>query len=194
MTARTPLKLVVGLGNPGSQYSRTRHNAGFWFADEWAARLGVRFRHEARWQADVATTEMAGETIHLVKPMAFMNRSGQPVGSLARFHKLVADQILVVHDELDFEPGVARLKIGGGHGGHNGLRDIIAVLGSPGFLRLRFGIGRPSDLRPTADYVLSRPDTGDERLIHEAVQRVLDDMELLCGGALDPVMAKLHSV
>jgi PTH1 family peptidyl-tRNA hydrolase len=193
VTGRTPLRLVVGLGNPGSQYARTRHNAGFWFADEWAGRLGVRFRYEAKWQADVATTEMAGQTVHLVKPMAFMNRSGQPVGSLARFLKLVADQILVVHDELDFEPGVVRLKIGGGHGGHNGLRDIIAVLGGPGFLRLRFGIGRPSDPRPTADYVLSRPDTGDERLIHEAIQRVLDDMELLCEGALDPVMTRLHS-
>ncbi len=193
MTARTPLRLVVGLGNPGSQYSRTRHNAGFWFADEWAARLGVRFRHEARWQADVATTEMAGETIHLVKPMAFMNRSGQPVGSLARFLKLVADQILVVHDELDFDPGVVRLKVGGGHGGHNGLRDIIAVLGNPGFVRLRFGIGRPSDPRPTADYVLSKPDTIDEGKILGAARRVLDDIDLLCAGDLDPMMARLHS-
>lgn len=194
MVAHTPLRLVVGLGNPGSQYSKTRHNAGFWFVDEWAGRLGVKFRYESRWQADVAAAETGGQTIHLVKPMAFMNRSGHAVASVARFLKVVADQILVAHDELDFDPGVARLKLGGGHGGHNGLRDIIAVLGSPGFLRLRLGIGRASDPRPTADYVLAKPDAADERLILGAIHRVLDDIDLLCSGDVSPVMTKLHSV
>ena len=193
MTARTPLRLVVGLGNPGGQYAKTRHNAGFWFVDEWAGRLGVKCRYESRWQADVAATEIAGQTIHLVKPMTFMNRSGQPVASVSRYLKATAAQILVVHDELDFDPGVVRLKVGGGHGGHNGLRDIIAVLGNPGFVRLRFGIGRPSDPRPTADYVLSKPDTIDEGKILGAARRVLDDIELLCAGDLVPMMTRLHS-
>lgn len=193
MAARTPLRLVVGLGNPGGHYAKTRHNAGFWFVDEWAGRLGVRCRYESRWQADVGATEIGGQTIHLVKPMTFMNRSGQPVASLARFLKVVAGQILVVHDELDFDPGIARIKVGGGHGGHNGLRDILAALGNPGFVRLRLGIGRPSDPRPTADYVLAKPGAGDERLILDAIRRVLDDIELLCGGDLDLLMTRLHA-
>lgn len=193
MQARSELKLLVGLGNPGVQYQRTRHNAGFWLLDEVALRLGVKFRNEPRCQAETATACGPSGALLLLKPMGFMNRSGQAVVTMARYLKLPAEQILVAHDDLDFEPGVVRLKIGGGHGGHNGLRDIIAVLGSAGFLRLRLGIGRPSDQRPSADYVLSKPPEPEERAIHNAIQRAVELLPSICAGDVAPAMNRLNS-
>lgn len=193
MAGPEAVRLIVGLGNPGSQYQRTRHNAGFWFLDRLAEVCGSRFRHESRWQAEVATAEVAGAGVQLLKPMGFMNRSGQALAAVARYHKAAPEQILVVHDELDFEPGVVRLKVGGGHGGHNGLRDVIALLGSPAFIRLRLGIGRPADVRPVADYVLSKPDSADERLIRNAIERALEHLNALCAGQLDSVMNTLNT-
>jgi PTH1 family peptidyl-tRNA hydrolase len=193
MAARAEVKLLVGLGNPGTPYLTTRHNAGFWFLDQVALRLGVRFRSDPRCQADTATADQAGGALYLLKPMCFMNRSGHAVGAFARYHKVSAEQILVAHDDLDFEPGVVRLKVGGGHGGHNGLRDIIAVLGDAGFARLRFGIGRPSDRRPTADYVLSKPPEEDERAIHDAIQRTLERLPSICAADLTLVMNQLNT-
>lgn len=193
MPGSSHVKIVVGLGNPGSQYQKTRHNAGFWFLDELASRSGVTFRNDSRSQAEVATVEFGGVAVHLLKPMTFMNRSGQAVAVSARFHKVQPQQILVVHDELDFEPGVVRLKVGGGHGGHNGLRDIIAVLGSPEFVRLRLGIGRATDRRPTADYVLSKPSVEDRRAILDATHRAADRMAAICSGDLLRVMTELNA-
>ena len=133
-----PLKLIVGLGNPGSEYARTRHNAGFWLLDEFARRHGAHFRNEPRHHAEVARARVGGEELWLVKPMSFMNRSGGPVHSVAGFYKVPVESILVAYDELDFPAGVVRLKQGGGAGGHNGMRDMIAQLGDP-FWRLRIG-------------------------------------------------------
>ncbi len=149
-----PIRLVAGLGNPGREYARTRHNAGFWFADELAARLSASFAGESKFAGDVAK---AGN-LRLAKPMTFMNLSGRTVAGLARFYAIAPAEILVVHDELDLKPGDAKMKFGGGHAGHNGLRDIQAQLGSPEFWRLRIGIGHPRDSELTqqevADYVL----------------------------------------
>lgn len=193
MAASSAVRLVVGLGNPGSQYQRTRHNAGFWFLDELASRWTARFRSDPRCQAESATAELSGHSVHLLKPMGFMNRSGQSVAVFARYHKVPAEQILVVHDELDFEAGVVRLKLSGGHGGHNGLRDIIAALGTAGFIRMRVGIGRPPAVWPVTNYVLSRPTDEEERAIHAAIQRGLQQLPLLCDGNLSLAMNELNA-
>ena len=141
-SAGLPLKLIVGLGNPGRQYARTRHNAGWWFVDALAEQCHGSWRHEARWQADVARLRIEDTEQWLLKPMTFMNRSGVSVSGIANFHRIVPAEILVVHDDIDLPPGVARLKQAGGHGGHNGLRDVIAHIG-PDFWRLRLGVGHP---------------------------------------------------
>lgn len=193
MAARSAVKLVVGLGNPGSQYHRTRHNAGFWFLEELALRWAARFRSDPRCDGEVAAVDLDGHALHLLKPMGFMNRSGQAVAAFARYHKLPPDQILVVHDELDFDPGMARLKAGGGHGGHNGLRDIIAQLGSSGFIRLRLGIGRPPPAWPVVNYVLSRPSAEEETAIHDAIRRGLDRLPTICEGNLAQAMNQLNA-
>lgn len=193
MAVASNLKVVVGLGNPGSQYQRTRHNAGFWFLDELATCGGAKFRTDPRSQGETAAIDLGGKVLHLLKPMTFMNRSGQAVATFARYHKVQPREILVVHDELDFVPGVLRLKVGGGHGGHNGLRDIIAVLGNSDFVRLRLGIGRPADRRPMADYVLSKPAEVDERAIHDAIRRGVDCVASICSGDLMRVMNQLNA-
>jgi PTH1 family peptidyl-tRNA hydrolase len=190
--AGLPLKLLVGLGNPGSQYRHTRHNAGFWFIDELASAYGARFRSEARIQGETAIVDGPGGPVCLIKPMTFMNRSGQAVSVFARYYRLPTAQILVAHDELDFQPGVVRLKLGGGHGGHNGLRDIIAHLGSADFVRLRLGIGHPVDRALTTAYVLANPSTEDARAILEAVRKAVDVMPSLLSGDLSLAMNQLN--
>ena len=151
------IKLIVGLGNPGQQYEKTRHNAGFLFLDSLAKEFGCVWSSQARFQGLFAEYSVSGDKVMLLKPDTFMNRSGQSVGKIARYYKLFPEEILVVHDELDFNPGVLKLKKGGGHAGHNGLRDIISHLDSKDFYRLRVGIGRPSAGKVVADYVLSSP-------------------------------------
>ena len=157
-----PLKLIVGLGNPGSEYARTRHNAGFWLLDALARKFGATFRNESRYEAEVARARVGGEELWLLKPMSFMNNSGGPVQRLAGFYKIPVESMLAAYDELDFSAGVVRLKHGGGAGGHNGMRDIIAQMGDA-FWRLRIGIGHPGHKSQVLNYVLGRPQVDDER-------------------------------
>ena len=165
-------RLVVGLGNPGADYSETRHNAGFWFCERLATRLAVGLARESRFHGVVG--QARAEAVWLLLPQTFMNRSGQAVGALARFHKIAPAEILVVHDELDIPPGQLRLKFGGGLGGHNGLKDITAHLGSQDFWRLRIGIGHPGDRNEVVNYVLKPPRKEEAAEIDAAIERALD--------------------
>jgi PTH1 family peptidyl-tRNA hydrolase len=189
----TPIRLVAGLGNPGRGYASTRHNAGFWFADALAAKLGAAFGHEPRFGADVAK---AGD-LRICKPMTFMNASGRSVAALARFFGIEPDSILVVHDELDLSPGDAKLKFGGGHAGHNGLRDIHAQLGTSDYWRLRLGIGHPRNtdtpLRDVVDYVLKAPDAPDRDAIDASIERVLGVWRDIAAGDMERAMMVLHT-
>lgn len=189
----TPIRLVAGLGNPGRGYARTRHNAGFWFADALAARLGAAFAHEARFAADVAK---AGD-VRICKPMTFMNASGRSVAAIARFFGVAPDAILVVHDELDLSAGDAKIKLGGGHAGHNGLRDVHAQLGTPDYWRLRLGIGHPRNTempeREVVDYVLKPPDTADRDAIEAAIDRALGVWPDIAAGDMERAMMVVHT-
>ncbi len=185
-------KLIVGLGNPGAEYERTRHNAGYWFVDELLRRHGGSWRRESRHQSELARSRIADVELWLQKPLTFMNGSGAAVASVARFHRIEPAEILVVHDEIDLPPGAARLKQGGGHGGHNGLRDVIAHLGAD-FWRLRLGVGHPGSKDEVIDYVLQRPRAEERSLIDAALTSALDVVpELLCAGA-QKAMQTLHT-
>ena len=183
-----PITVVVGLGNPGPGYAETRHNVGFWLVDRLALAHGAVFRRAARFHGEVA--EAPG--LRLLKPGTYMNHSGQSVGALARFYRLAPEGLLVVHDELDLEPGVARLKQGGGHGGHNGLRDVAAALGSREFPRVRLGIGHPGTAREVVDYVLSKPSAEDRARITDAMDAVLEVLPQVLEGNLERAMNTLH--
>jgi peptidyl-tRNA hydrolase, PTH1 family len=189
----TPIRLVAGLGNPGRGYAATRHNAGFWFADGLAAKLGSSFTHEAKFSADVAK---AGE-IRICKPMTFMNLSGRSVAGVARFFGIAPGAILVVHDELDLKPGDAKLKQGGGVAGHNGLRDIQMLLGTADFWRLRLGIGHPRDSafpdREVIDYVLKPPAAEERTAIDAALDRALGAWHDIAAGDMERAMMSLHT-
>jgi PTH1 family peptidyl-tRNA hydrolase len=188
-----PIRLIVGLGNPGPEYEQTRHNAGFWLVDNLAR---MPLTRESRYNALAAKTTIAGNEVWLLEPQTFMNRSGQSVGALARFYKIVPDDILVVHDELDLPPGTAKIKKGGSSGGHNGLKDISAALGTQDYWRLRIGIGHPRNLnsqQAVADYVLHRPRKEEQALINDAIERSLDEIPLLCEGKFEAAMMRLHS-
>lgn len=187
------IRLIVGLGNPGADYVDTRHNAGFWFLDLLVNHLSQTFRYEKRFNADEARFRSGDRDIILLKPRTFMNRSGQPVGAVMRFYKMRPEHILLVHDELDLVPGDNRLKQGGGHGGHNGLRDTISHLGGNDFFRLRVGIGHPGDRDQVTNYVLHRPSLEDKELIQAANQRALDVMPRVFEGRLDKAMQALHT-
>lgn len=184
--------MIVGLGNPGPEYAQTRHNAGFWLADLLAQRHGGSFRSERKFGAELASIKVDGAEVLLLKPQGFMNRSGGPVQAAAAYLKIPVEQVLVAHDDLDLLPGDVRLKQGGGHGGHNGLRNLITHLG-PGFWRLRLGIGHPGNRAEVIDYVLQRPSREDELLIRAAVSDAADVMPVLLGGGEQPAMHKLHS-
>jgi len=188
------IKLIVGLGNPGKQYENTRHNAGFWFVEEVARQYQLQFRPETKFLGEVARVQSNGHDVWLLKPMTFMNRSGQSIQSLANFYKISPDQILVVHDELDLSPGTAKLKSGGGHGGHNGLRDTIAALGTPAYLRLRLGIGHPGHRDQVGDYVLHPPSKPDLQQIETAIYEATRVLPDLFAGELSKAMQQLHSL
>ncbi|MHB8424770.1 MAG: aminoacyl-tRNA hydrolase [Gammaproteobacteria bacterium] len=192
MASAAQIQLVVGLGNPGADYVLTRHNAGFWFVDALARAYGGGFSHERKFSGDVCRLQFAGHDIRLLKPATFMNRSGQSVQALAAYLKLPAEAILVAHDDLDLPVGGVRLKQGGGHGGHNGLRDITDRLGE-NFSRLRFGIGRPDVGAEVIDYVLHRASADDEMQIMEAVAAAIAVMPRLLNGETGKVMHELHS-
>ena len=187
------IRLIVGLGNPGQEYETTRHNAGFWWVDEFARRHAATFRDEHKFHGLVARAQAHGHDTWLLKPQTFMNVSGRAVGALALFYKILPDEILVVHDELDLPPGSAKLKRGGGHGGHNGLKDIIAHLGVRDFWRLRIGVGHPGDRSEVSSFVLNAPRKEEQPLIDEAMQRALDVSQLIVEGKLEAAMLKLHS-
>jgi peptidyl-tRNA hydrolase, PTH1 family len=188
-----PIRLIVGLGNPGPEYEQTRHNAGFWLVDNLA---GNSMARESRYNALAAKTRIAGQEVWLLEPQTFMNRSGQSVGALARFYKIAPDDVLVVHDELDLPPGTTKIKRGGSSGGHNGLKDITAALGTQDYWRLRIGIGHPRNAnsqQAVADYVLHRPRKEEQALINDAIARSLEAIPLLCDGKFEAAMMQLHS-
>lgn len=190
----TPLKLIVGLGNPGSEYEQTRHNAGFWFVDQLARRNNVGFKTDPRFHGQIGRFAVAGFDCRLLKPLTFMNRCGQSVAGFAAYFRIAPEEILVAHDELDLPAGVIRLRRGGGgHAGHNGLRDVMSLLGSKNFNRLRIGIDHPADRQQVVGYVLSRPSTPDRDAIVEALSEAEDALPDLLAGEFQRVMNRLHT-
>jgi PTH1 family peptidyl-tRNA hydrolase len=190
--AGLPLRIIVGLGNPGPEHQVTRHNAGFWFVDLLARRHGVEFRDYRKFSGETARVGIGGQDLVLLKPTTYMNRSGLSVRQLSDFYKVAADDILVAHDELDLAAGAVRLKHGGGHGGHNGLRDTIAHIGES-FWRVRLGIGHPGNKADVIDYVLTRAPRAEEDLILDAVNTAADNVPLLIEEGAERAMTKLHS-
>lgn len=188
-----PIRLIVGLGNPGREYDTTRHNAGFWWLDALAKNESLNLRYEVKFYGLIARGHVHGHEVILLKPQTFMNVSGRSVAAVAQFYKIAPEEMLVVHDELDLQPGIARLKTGGGHGGHNGLKDIIAHLGTKDFWRLRLGIGHPGDRAEVANYVLNDPRQEEQVLIDDAVQKSLHVAQLVIEGKMEAAMLKLHS-
>jgi peptidyl-tRNA hydrolase, PTH1 family len=184
------IRLVVGLGNPGKEYERTRHNAGFWLLERFAAASGVALRKDPKYQALVGRMEGSA---WLLMPQSFMNSSGRAVQMLAGFFKIKPEEILVVHDELDFPPGTARIKQGGGIAGHNGLKDISQRIGSHDYWRLRLGVGRPAAGADVADYVLHKPSVEDKEAIDASIENALAILPQCISGDLQGAMQKLHS-
>lgn len=192
-----PIRLIVGLGNPGPDYEQTRHNAGFWLVDNLANSLpNARLQRESGFNALVAKTIIGGNQLWLLEPQTYMNRSGQSVGAIARFYKIQPDEVLVVHDELDLPPGAAKLKKGGSSGGHNGLKDITSALGTQDYWRLRIGIGHPRTLnlnQPVADFVLHRPRREEQLLIDEAIEKSLRIIPTAVAGDFTKATMELHT-
>ena len=188
-----PVQLIVGLGNPGAEYEQTRHNAGFWFVEAVARGAGGSFRTESKFHGEACKVRLDGHEVWLLKPMTYMNRSGQSVAALARFYKIPLENVLVAHDELDVPPGELRLKQGGGHAGHNGLRDIGSVMGGNNFLRLRIGIGRPAHSGDVTGFVLGKPPQSERSLIEDAIAEAVATTPLLMQGEMARAMNRLHS-
>lgn len=187
------IKLFVGLGNPGAEYEDTRHNAGFWWIDAVARSLGVTLQNERSYYGKMARATVQGRQVWLLQPQTFMNLSGKSVAALARFYKIAPEQILVVHDELDLAPGQAKLKKGGGHAGHNGLRDIHAQLGSSDYWRLRLGIGHPGDKSQVVGWVLKKPQSEEMNAIDEAIARSAKAFSLLTEGETARATVMIHT-
>jgi len=185
--------LIAGLGNPGPQYEHTRHNVGFWWLDQLARELSTTFNVENKFHGQLAQSQSAQDKLFLLKPLVFMNRSGQSVAALANFYKIPTSNILVIHDELDLPTGTAKLKRGGGHGGHNGLRDIISATGSKDFLRCRLGIDHPGHSSLVSNYVLSKPSLADRQNIELAIDNALRVLPDVLSGDLEKAMHWLHS-
>ncbi|HLR82150.1 MAG TPA: aminoacyl-tRNA hydrolase [Paenalcaligenes sp.] len=193
--ASKAIRCVVGLGNPGAQYELTRHNAGYWLAAHFADALQANFSEEKKLFSWVAKAHFEGQTVLIAKPTTFMNRSGQAVAALCRFYKIEPQEVLVLHDELDLPPGAAKIKFGGGHAGHNGLRDIQKALDTPDFWRLRVGVGHPRDIgsqQAVAAYVLSNPRSGDWPEIELALERCQRELPNLLKGDMDAVAQYLN--
>jgi PTH1 family peptidyl-tRNA hydrolase len=188
----THLSMIAGLGNPEERYERTLHNAGFWFVDELARRFNGRFKYEKRFDADICKVTVAGQDVWLAKPQSYMNLSGGPVRGLLDYYRLSVEQLLVAHDEIDLPPGTVRLKAGGGHGGHNGLRDVIKHCGRD-FMRLRPGVGHPGHKDQVTNYVLKKASSDVEALINRNVDDAADVMPLLVEDGLNAAMKKLHT-
>ena len=187
------ISLVVGLGNPGNQYTETRHNVGFWFLERLQTQLGFQMREEKKFKAYTGNFILDGQQVRVAAPTTFMNLSGQAVAPIASFYRIPVDQILIVHDELDLDPGVIRLKVGGGHGGHNGLRNIIPALGDNKFSRIRIGIGHPGHKDKVASYVLNKPQGEERLLVENALDETLQFMPEIIGGKMQKAMGRLHT-
>jgi PTH1 family peptidyl-tRNA hydrolase len=186
------IRIIAGLGNPEDRYERTLHNAGFWFVDALARKYGGSFRYEKKFDADCSRIKLQGEEVWLVKPQSYMNNSGQPVRGLLDYYRLGVDELLVAHDEIDLPPGTTRLKEGGGHGGHNGLRDIIQHCG-PDFLRLRLGVGHPGEKHQVTGYVLKRGSSDTEGAIKRDIDDAMAVMPELVDGNISAAMKQLHT-
>ncbi len=193
MARSIDLNVIVGLGNPGSEYTKTRHNAGFWFVDALAESYHGHFRPEKKFHGEMTKINIASSDIWLLKPATFMNRSGLSVQALMSFYHFTPEQLLVVHDEIDLPPGTVRLKTAGGHGGHNGLRDIINQLGSNAFHRLRIGVGHPGSKDQVVDYVLHTPSKDDRIDIDNNISDAVKIMPQLASGEMERAMHILHS-
>ena len=187
-----PIRIIAGLGNPEDRYERTLHNAGFWFVDALARKYGGSFRYDKKFDADSCRVKMHGEDAWLVKPQSYMNNSGQPIRGLLDYYRLSVAELLVAHDEIDLPPGTVRLKEGGGHGGHNGLRDIVRHCGAD-FLRLRLGVGHPGDKDEVTNYVLKRGSSDVEAAIERNIDDAMAVMPELVDGNINAAMKKLHT-
>ena len=187
------IRLLVGLGNPGPEYDDTRHNAGFWWVDEAARKLGATLVPDRSYHGFVARVNRPGGPVWLLQPKTYMNLSGKSVAALTRFFKIAPDEILVAHDELDLLPGQMKMKLGGSHAGHNGLKDIHAQLGSADYWRLRLGIGHPGVKAEVVDYVLRKPPLAERELIDGCIARSLESLDLLLGGDMEHAMMKIHA-
>lgn len=186
------IRIIAGLGNPGDNYQRTLHNAGFWFVDALAREYGGSFRYDKKFDADCGKIELQGKEVWLVKPQSFMNLSGGPIRKVMDYYRLKVGNLLVAHDEIDLPPGTTRLKMGGGHGGHNGLRDIMQHCGAE-FVRLRLGVGHPGDKSLVTDYVLKRGSADVERAIEENISEAIKIMPLLISDGLNAATKALHT-
>ncbi|MCW8932505.1 MAG: aminoacyl-tRNA hydrolase [Gammaproteobacteria bacterium] len=186
------IQLIVGLGNPGNEYEKTRHNAGFWFIDQLVSQNNLTLKNESKFLGEIAKFNSPSGNIWLLKPLTFMNRSGQSIARLAQFYKIKHEQILIVHDELDLPPGSVKLKQGGGHGGHNGLRDSIAQLGK-NFYRLRLGIGHPGSKEQVVGFVLGKTPKSEKILVESAIDKAVDSIELILQGDMQKAMNQLHA-
>jgi PTH1 family peptidyl-tRNA hydrolase len=187
------IQLIVGLGNPGPNYQDTRHNAGFWFVERLAERHGGRLLNETKFHGLLGRVRIGGSELRLLQPMTFMNRSGQSVAAVARYFDIAPEQILIAHDELDLPPGQVRLKQGGGHAGHNGLRDTMSALGSREFWRLRLGIDHPGDRSQVTNYVLGRPGRDEAEAIDAALGLAEGSLSDILAGRFSQAMNRLHT-
>ena len=187
------IRLLVGLGNPGPEYEATRHNAGFWFIDEVARKLGVTLTPERSYFGLVARVNRTDGPVWLLQPMTFMNLSGKAVAALARFFKIAPEEVLVAHDELDLMPGQAKMKLGGSHAGHNGLKDIHAQLGSADYWRLRLGIGHPGVKAEVINYVLRKPPLAEREAIEKIIEQAVQALDLILAGDMERAMMKVHA-
>lgn len=185
--------MIVGLGNPGNEYANTRHNAGFWFVDEVARKFGGNFKAEKKFQGDVARSTIKGQQAWLLKPDTFMNLSGQSVLALMQFYKIKLENVLVVHDDLDLPVGTLKLKQGGGHGGHNGLRDIISRCGGNGFQRIRLGIGHPGNKEKVTGHVLKKASMDDQIAIENVIDQAINVLDQIVHGETNKAMQTLHT-
>ena len=185
-------QLLIGLGNPGARYEATRHNAGAWLIERVARRYASGFKSSPRCFGAVADAKVGGTRVRLFRPDTFMNHSGRAVAAVAGFYKVPAERILIAHDEIDLPAGAVRLKRGGGHGGHNGLRDVVPCLGGAGFSRIRIGVGHPGSRERVIGHVLDRPPPAERAAIDQAIERVMEDVERIVGGDLEGVMNTLH--
>ena len=186
------LNIIAGLGNPEARYSRTLHNAGFWFVDKLASRFSGRFKYEKRFDADVCKIDIAGSDVWLAKPKSYMNHSGGPIRAMLDYYRLIPRNLLIAHDEIDLSPGTVRLKLGGGHGGHNGLRDVIKHC-NRNFMRLRLGVGHPGDKDKVTSYVLNRASGVAEAAISRNIDDAADILPLLVEHGIEAAMKRLHT-